>query len=96
MTVTGCAEKVAYASEHLASNAAVLHTFVHPECTDVEAYRCPSCSTAAEDVWHIGHRHFEAGRKCKSEPPVRPFRPRQPPRGQQVKNQPNKRPRGAA
>lgn len=79
--MTACADKVAYLSEHLATNAATLHGFVHPACTDVEPYRCIPCSAEGGEVWHIGHQHIEAGQRCKSEPPVRPFIPRQPPRG---------------
>lgn len=91
--MTGCAEKVPYASEFLATNAATLHTFVHPDCADVEPYRCRSCSTERAEVWHIGHQHIEAGRKCKTEPPVRPFIPRRPPAGRASKT---RKPRGAA
>lgn len=68
--MTACADKVAYLSEYLASNAATLHFFVHPACRHVEAYHCKTC-----DGWHIGHLTPDAGDRCKAEPPVKPIRP---------------------
>lgn len=67
--MTACAEKIAYLSEHLATNAATLHGFVHPECPGIEAYACSTCSD-----WHIGHS--ERGAPCKTEKPVRPSWPK--------------------
>lgn len=55
----GCFEKVAYLSEYLASNAVYLHKLIDPDCTDIGAYACG-------DHWHIGHRHREAGDRCKA------------------------------
>jgi hypothetical protein len=67
--VTLCADKVAYLSEHLATNAATLHRFVHPDCPGIEPYSCPDCTS-----WHIGHP--VPGARCKSEEPVRPWWPK--------------------
>lgn len=65
---TGCdTGKVAYLSEYLARNAVVLHTFVHPECRDIDAYLCPQC-----DSWHIGHQHRDRGEACKAAALPRP------------------------
>lgn len=85
--MTLCAEKVAYASEHLARNAATLHGFVHPDCPGIDAYHCPTC-----DAWHIGHP--VPGARCKTEPAVRPSWPKR--RIYKKHHQPKSKPRGAA
>lgn len=65
--MTACEDKVVYLSEYLARNAATLHTFVHPDCHDVQAYRCPQCK-----AWHIGHQHRDRGEACKAAAAPRP------------------------
>jgi hypothetical protein len=71
--MTSCGDKVAYLSEYLAHNAAVLHTFLHPECTDVRAYPCPASVRGGGDRhWHVGHKHKAAGERCKESVPNRP------------------------
>ncbi|MDQ6524311.1 hypothetical protein RB608_11900 [Nocardioides sp. LHD-245] len=63
--------KVAYLSEYLASNAATLHTFLHPECTDARAYPCSRGERRPGDRhWHVGHKHHSAGERCKQAPPI--------------------------
>jgi hypothetical protein len=91
--VTTCEDKVAYLSEYLAHNAAVLHTFLHPECTDVREYPCPASVRGGGDRhWHIGHKHRDRGESCKATALPRPpttFKTTKKPR-------PPRRSRGAA
>lgn len=71
--MTSCEDKVAYLSEYLAQNAAVLHTFLHPDCTDVRAFPCPASVRGGGDRhWHIGHQHHDRGDACKAAAAPRP------------------------
>lgn len=71
--MTSCEDKVAYLSEYLARNAATLHTFLHPECTDVRAFPCPASVRGGGDRhWHIGHKHHDRGEACKAAALPRP------------------------
>lgn len=67
--MTACAEKVAYLSQYLATNAVTLHGFMHPDCPGIEAYPCHDCTD-----WHIGHPL--RGARCKTEAPLRPKWPK--------------------
>lgn len=89
--MTACGDKVAYASEYLATNAATLHRFVHPDCTDVQPYLCRDNPNEPEH-WHIGHQHRTDGLVCKTEEPLRPKWPRR----RLYKNNHPTRSRGAA
>lgn len=104
MTACSCpADKVAYLSEYVATNAATLHGFMHPACHDVEPYRCTWCSEPGAEVWHIGHAHRDQGQRCKSEQIIRPpntfsSKPSTPAKRTRRRNKPpsKRKPRGAA
>lgn len=59
-----------YLSRMLAENAATLHSFIHPECPGIQAFRC-------QDHFHIGHRGND---KALCPPSARPAYPRPKPK----------------
>jgi hypothetical protein len=67
-----CEQKVPYASQMLAQNAAWLHLAAYPECGGIEPYPC-RCGD-----WHTGHVSPAAKAACvssKRKPPLwRPAR----------------------
>lgn len=52
-----CADRVAYPSLEVATNAVYLHGLANLECAGVKAYECG-------DHWHIGHLSRASSAAC--------------------------------